>query len=112
MKTSALGLKSKVQYSTWDESNWHAYWHALSGDELKSQIMSIFYKPTGDERSWAFSDLSAPYKMHDEDGVRAWIRKTYQASIKDVEALLPHILNFLNDACAEFNVRPIVKEVA
>lgn len=109
MKTAGLGLKAKVQYSTWDDSNWYAYYHALSGDELKNQIMSIFYKPTGDERSWEFSTLSAQYKAYEEDGIRNWIAKTYNASPEDVETLLPHVLSFLNDACSEFNMKPLVK---
>ena len=110
MKTAGLGLKAKVQYSTWDNSNWHCYYHALSGDELKTQIMSIFYKPTGDEKSWGFSDLSAPYKANEEDGLREWIAKTYNASIEDVEECLGYIIQFLNDAKVEYTGKPFIKE--
>lgn len=111
MKTTGLGLKAKVQYSTWDNSNWHCYYHALSGDELKNQIMSIFYKPTGDERSWQFKDLSSAYKMSEEDGVRQWIVDTYgQMPQEDIEECLGYIVRFLNDARAEFNMKPLVAE--
>lgn len=109
MKTSGLGLKAKVQYSTWNDSNWHTYYHALSGDELNSQIMSIFYKPTGDERSWRFSELAVPYKKYEEDGLRDWISQTYGASIEDIEVLVPLIKQFFNDACAEFGRKSICK---
>lgn len=111
MKTTGLGLKAKKQYSTWDTSNWHCYYHALSGDELKAQIMSIFYKPTGDERSWPFVDLSAPYKMNEEDGVRKWIVDTYgDTPQEDIEECLGYIIQFLNDAKIEYTGRPFVAE--
>jgi len=110
MKTSGLGLKTKVQYATWDNSNWHCYYHALSGDELKSQIISIFYKPTGDERSWSFADVSAIYKAHEEDGLRKWVTETYGAESQDVDECVEYICRFLNDAREEFGMKPLVKE--
>lgn len=110
MKTSGLGLKAKIQYSTWDNSNWHCYYHGLSGDELKNQIISIFYKPTGDERSWQFVEISSSYKLYQEQGLRDWIVKTYNANIEDVEELIGYIKQFFDDACEEFGRKSIVKE--
>lgn len=112
MKTNGIALKAKIQYSTWDDSNWHCYYHALSGDELKKQIISIFYKPTGDERSWSFEDLSAYYKICEEDGLRNWIKQTYgeKVTLEDVEEVLTYICRFFNDACEEFGRKPLVKE--
>lgn len=111
MKTSGLGLKAKIQYATWDSSNWHCYYHALSGDELKTQIISIFYKPTGDERSWAFEDVSAPYKAYEEAGIKDWIKKIYGATDEDADECLGYVCKFINDARAEFGMKPLVLTV-
>lgn len=112
MKTTKLGLKAKTQYSTWVNSNWHCYYHALSGDELKTQIISIFYKPTGDERSWSFEDVSDPYKKYEEAGIKEWVQKTYCATDEDSNECVRYVCQFLNDARKEFSMEPIVKEVA
>lgn len=101
-----LKYKAKVKYST-ETSNWNCFYHALSGDELKSQIMSIFYKPTNQENSWSFSDLSAPYKMYDEQGILEWIKLNYKnISDNDLNECLIYILQFLNDAKLEYTGKP------
>ena len=36
-------LKAAKQYSSWETSNWHCFYNWLSGDELKTQIISIYH---------------------------------------------------------------------
>jgi hypothetical protein len=110
MKTSGVALKAKVQYSTWDDSNWHCFYHALSGDELKTQIISIFYKPTGDERSWPFVEVSAPYKVAELEGLKKWVIDTYGAAEGDADECVEYICCFINDAREEFGTKPLIKE--
>lgn len=114
MKTTGIALKAKIQYSTWDDSNWHCYYHALSGDELKKQIISIFYKPTNDERSWCFEDISAEYKAYEKEGLTNWLKKTYGPEIleQDLNECVEYMCRFLNDAREEFGLKPMVKEIA
>lgn len=110
MKASGLALKAKKQYSTWDHSNWHCYYHALSGDELKTQIISIFYKPTEDERSWSFSDVSSAYKMNEEQGLKDWIVGKYgEMPESDLNECVGYIIQFLNDAKIEYTGRPFIQ---
>lgn len=111
MKTIGIALKAKIQYATWDNSNWHCYYHALSGDELKRQIISIFYKPTGDERSWYFEDVSARYKEHEEVGLKNWVQTTYGSTNEDADECVGYILRFINDARAEFCMKPLIATV-
>lgn len=107
MKISGLALKAKIQYSTWDKSNWHCYYHALSGDELKNQIISIFYKPTKDQRSWTYENLSSLFKEYEEFGIKKWLKETYAASDNDIDECVNYILTFFNDAREEFNMKPL-----
>lgn len=111
MKLNELALKAKTQYSTWDNSNWHCYYHALSGDELNTQIISIFFKPTGDERSWTFGDVSTPYKINESDGIIKWIKETYGEKVTDADAkeLTEYIIQFLNEAKIEYTGKPFTK---
>ena len=78
-KATKLALKAKKVYSSID-SVWHCYYHALSGEELKDQIMTIAYKPTDQMNSWYFKDLNAPYKMYEDQGLLDFIKEKYNVS--------------------------------
>ena len=111
LHASGLALKAKKQYTTYQESNWHCFYHALSGDTLASQICSIFYGPTGQENSWAFETLSAPYKIQEDDGIAAWLLHVYKgATLDDATKLVQYIKQFLNEACEEFGRKPLCSE--
>lgn len=105
MKLNDLALKAKTQYSTWDNSNWHCYYHALSGDELSNQILSLFYKPNQIYKSHQFSEVSQHWKMYEEQGIVNWLKKTYEASDEDCQEALTYAKQFLNEAKIEFTGR-------
>jgi hypothetical protein len=98
--------KANKRYSTYDNSSWHCFWHRLSGDELRSQIISIFYKQKK-ENSWAYDEVSAPYKHNEEDGLKVWLSENYpDASDEELNECMNYILEFLDDARIEYVGKP------
>jgi len=104
-----LKYKSQKTYSPID-SNWNCFWHKLSGDELKQQIISLFYKPTNQENSWSFDDVSVPYKMYDDDGLSMWLKEKYgDLPENDITECVEYIFEFLDDAKIEYTGKPFRK---
>jgi hypothetical protein len=104
-KTTELALKAKKVYSSID-SNWYCYYHALSGDELKEQILTIAYKPSDDLWSFSFKDLSSIYKEKDIQGLIEFIKTQYKVQENEVFECLNCIKDFLNDAKIEYTNKP------
>jgi len=104
-KATELALKAKKVYSSVD-SPWHCYYHALSGDELKEQILTIAYKPTDQMNSWAFKDLTAPYKMYEDEGLVNFIKEKYNVSDEEIPECVNCIKEFLDDAKIEYTGKP------
>ena len=98
-KASELALKANKVYL--DNSEWLCYWHALSGDELKTQIFTVADKTADKLISYTFSDLSGLYKAYGEAGVKEKIGS---------DDLVPYVLKFFNDAKIEYTGKPFIKE--
>lgn len=92
-----------------DNDVWHCYWHALSGDELKTQIFTVAHKPSDQMISFYFSDLSSPYKLNGEQGVLDHLKQQFNV---DADEIVPFALQFLNDAQIEYLGKPFIKELA
>lgn len=106
-KASALVLKASKVYL--DNEHWKCYYHALSGDELKSQILTVANKVTDKMISYPFSELSAKYREYEEQGIKAQIEKDFNV---DANECVPCVIEFLNDAKIEYTGRPYIKELA
>ena len=106
-KASQLALKANKTYLNNDE--WLVYYHALSGDELKSQILSIGHKPTDNLISFSFSNLSSPYKENEEQGIANKLQKDFEVK---TDELVPYVLEFLNDAKIEYTGKPFIVTMA
>jgi len=104
-KASKLALKAKKIYSALD-SNWYCYYHALSGDELKSQILTLAHKPTDNIVSFQFQELSAPYKMYEDDGIKNLIKEKFKVIDEEVYECIHYIKEFFDDAKIEYTGRP------
>jgi len=104
-KATELALKAKKNYSSID-SNWHCYYHHLSGDELKEQIMTIAHKPTDQMNSWSFKDLSAPYKEKENIGLIEFIKQKYNPADNEIPECINYIKEFLDDAKIEYTGKP------
>jgi hypothetical protein len=104
-KATELALKAKKNYSSID-SNWHCYYHALSGDELKEQIMTIAHKPTDAMMSFAYKDLTVPYKMYEDQGLVNFIKEKYNVTENEIYECINYIKQFLDDAKIEYTGRP------
>jgi len=104
-KASELALKAKKIYSSID-SSWHCYYHALSGDELKEQILTIAYKPTDAMMSFAYKDLTAPYKMYEDQGLVNFVKEKYNVSDEEIYECVNCIKEFLDDAKIEYTGKP------
>ena len=104
-KATELALKAKKVYSSID-SPWHCYYHALSGDELKEQILTIVHKPTDAMMSFAYKDLTAPYKMYEDQGLFNFIKEKYNVAEQEVFECVNCIKEFLDDAKIEYTGKP------
>lgn len=104
-KATELALKSKKNYSA-ETSTWHCYYHHLSGDELKEQILTIAHKPTDAMMSFAYKDLTAPYKMYEDQGLIDFVKEKYKASDEEVSECVGYIKEFFDDAKIEYTGRP------
>jgi hypothetical protein len=104
-KASELALKSKKVYSNVD-SPWHCYYHALSGDELKEQIITIAHKQTDVMWSFEYKDLTAPYKMYEDQGLINFLKDKYDASEEEITECINYIKEFFDDAKIEYTGRP------
>lgn len=104
-KASKLALKANKVYS--DNTEWLVYYHALSGDELKTQILTIGHKPTDKIISYPFSELSGEYKKYEIDGLKNRLQKDFN---DDPSYLIQHVLQFLNDAKIEYTGKPFIEE--
>lgn len=104
-KATPLALKSKKVYSSID-SVWHCYYHALSGDDLKEQIMTIAHKPSDAMWSFSFKDLTAPYKMYEDQGLLEFVKQKYDVSSEEAYECLSYIKEFFDDAKIEYTGRP------
>lgn len=104
-----LRTKANKRYLTYDNSIWHIFWHKLSGEDLKSQIVSIFYNKEK-ESSWSYEEVSAPYKMYEEEGLKSWLSSVYpKATEEELNECIEHILEFLDDAKIEYTGKPFRK---
>jgi hypothetical protein len=111
-KASELALKAKKVYSSID-STWHCYYHHLSGDELKEQILTIAHKPTDAMMSFAYKDLTAPYKMYEDQGLINFVKEKYNVADEEVYECVNCIKEFLDDAKIEYIGKPFFnKEIA
>lgn len=106
-KATKLALKANKVYI--DNSEWYCYWHALSGDELKTQIFTVGHKLIDKIVSYPFYELSSAYKEHEEQGIENRLKKDFDAETK---SLVPYVLEFLNDAKIEYTNKPFIKEIA
>jgi hypothetical protein len=97
-------LKSSKTYL--DNNTWLCYYHALSGDELKNQILTIANKTTDQMISYSFKELSACYKINEVQGIADQLQYNFA---QDVSELLPYTIEFLNDAKIEYTGRPYIK---
>jgi hypothetical protein len=104
-KATELALKAKKNYSSID-SNWHCYYHALSGDELKEQIMTIAHKPTDAMISFYFKDLTAPYKEREDQGLVEFVKQKYKVTDNEIPECINCIKEFLDDAKIEYTGKP------
>lgn len=104
-KATPLALKAKTEYLNNDK--WLAYYHALSGDDLPSQIFTIAHKTSDKMISYPFADLSDEYKKYEAEGIKNKLQKDLSDDPSD---LIPHVLQFLNDAKIEYTGRPFIKE--
>jgi len=104
-KASKLALKAKKVYSSID-SPWHCYYHALSGDELKEQIMTIAHKPTDAMMSFSFKDLTSSYKMYEDQGLVNFVKEKYKVSDEEIPECVNCIKEFLDDAKIEYTGKP------
>ena len=103
-KANPLSLKAAKVYL--DDTTWLCYYHALSGDELKTQIFTVANKETDKMISYSFQDLSAKYKEFEEQGIKNQLEKDFEVNAKDC---LPCAINFLNDAKIEYTNKPYIK---
>ncbi len=111
-KASKLALKAKKVYSSID-STWHCYYHYLSGDELKNQIITIAHKPTDAMWSFQYKELTAPYKEKEDAGLVELIKQKYNVTDNEVPECVNCIKEFLDDAKIEYTGRPFFnKELA
>jgi hypothetical protein len=104
-KSTELALKAKKVYSNID-SSWHCYYHALSGDELKEQILTIAHKPTDQMYSWAFKDLTLHYKMYEDQGLFNFIKEKYNVAENEIYECINYVKKFLDDAKIEYTGKP------
>ena len=104
-KATELALKAKKTYSSID-SNWHCYYHALSGDELKEQILTIAHKPTDAMMSFSYKDLTAPYKMYEDQGLVNFVKEKYNVSDEEIPECVNCIKEFFDDAKVEYTGKP------
>jgi hypothetical protein len=104
-KATELALKAKKVYSSVD-SPWHCYYHHLSGDELKEQILTIAHKPTDAMMSFSFKDLTAPYKMYEDQGLVNFVKEKYKVSDKEIPECVKCIKEFFDDAKMEYTGKP------
>lgn len=104
-KATELALKAKKVYSSID-SVWHCYYHALSGEELKEQIMTIAHKPSDAMWSFSFQDLTKPYKMYEDQGLLEFVKQKYDVSSEEAYECIAYIKEFFDDAKIEYTGRP------
>jgi len=103
-KATLLSLKSAKTYL--DTNKWLCFYHALSGDELKTQIFTVANKETDKMISYYYQDLSAKYKEFEEQGIKNHLKKDFEI---DADDCLPCVINFLNDAKIEYTNKPYIK---
>jgi hypothetical protein len=106
-KATEAALKAYKTYV--NDDVWHCYWHGLSGDELKTQIFTAAHKPSDQIISFSFPDLVYPYKLNEEQGVAAELRKKFGLNADEIAQ---YALQFLNDARIEYLGKPLIKELA
>lgn len=95
-----VNYKSNKNYVTQENSNLFIFWHGLSGDELKNQVLTIVNKQT--IKSWTFSELSSNYKS---DQLVPFLKTQYvDLDEDDCTTCVEHIKNFLND-CSELYLK-------
>jgi hypothetical protein len=103
-KASNLALKAAKVYL--DNEKWVCYYHALSGDELKTQIFTVANKETDKIISYYFQDLSAKYREYEEIGIKAKLQQDFETEANEC---LPCIIEFLNDAKIEYTGKLYIK---
>lgn len=104
-KINKLALKAIKIYSN-ENSNWHAYYHFLSGDELKNQVFTVAHKPLNWILSYNYTELSSAYKMYENQGIFELIKNDFNVSDKDLFECCDYAKQFLNDAKIEYTGKP------
>ena len=108
-KLNELALKAKKVYSTTD-SNWHCYYHALSGEDLKTQVISIAHKQLDKIESFTYQDITSPYKMNEDQGLYDFIKEWFNVSIDEIIECSKYVKQFYDDARIEYLNKPFFKE--
>ncbi len=104
-KLNELALKAKKIYSP-NNSNWHCYYHALSGEELKNQIITIAHKQLDKVESFSYQDITAPYKMYQDQGLCKFIQEMFNVSIDEIIECSNYVKQFYDDARIEYLNKP------
>jgi hypothetical protein len=104
-KLNELALKTKKVYSPID-SNWHCYYHALSGEELKNQVITIAHKNLDKVESFSYQDITAPYKMNEDQGLYDFIKQMFDVSIDEIIECSEYVKQFYDDARIEYLGKP------
>lgn len=104
-KLNELALKAKKIYSK-ENSNWHCYYHALSGEELKNQVISIAHKPLDKIESFSYQDITSPYKMNEDQGLYSFIKEWFDVSDNEIIECSEYVKQFYDDARIEYIGKP------
>jgi len=107
-KLNELALKAKKVYSPIN-SNWHCYYHALSGEELKNQVISIAHKQLDKIESFTYEDITQPYKMYEDQGLYNFIKEWFDVSIDEIIECSEYVKQFYDDARIEYLGKPFFR---
>jgi hypothetical protein len=105
-KLNETALKSKKVYSSVN-SNWYCYYHALSGEDLKTQIITIAHKHLDLALSYNYEDITAPYKINEDEGLYDFIKEKFNINNdNDIYECINYIKEFYDDARLEYLGKP------
>jgi hypothetical protein len=103
-------LKANKKYTPQD-SDWVCYWHLFSGDELKTQVITIAHKPTDYVYSFLYPEVAEFYKADERGGLEKKMQEVFK--VDNVQEAVNACLKFLDDARIEYLGKPFfVKELA
>lgn len=79
-----------MSYARWGPSNWYAFHHCESGDDLDSQVLALWHCDEAGAPTWPYDCLDRA----DEE----WVRRHYMAASEaDVREALDIIALFKRD---------------